>query len=774
MCITERINLITNRINFLRCLTFIVAVCCGLDALAVQAPNPRGSSVAQSNNRSANDSSTVSRVATPRAAARNGVVRPTTQGAVVSNARRGGASVARTAVSGATIRGSNARTGQTVSVGRSATTPNASRAGISRATAVFNDISKIGGGYAACRESYATCMDQFCANANDTYRRCYCSSRYADFRNTENALDEAKTLLMRFEDNNLNAVDKTAAEVNAMYSATIGEAAIKNDTSGAAKILDEIGDLLSGKKKTYTANSASNSLGILSFDITDDVDDIWADGGDSLFSGGGQNLSELEGVDLYNAANKQCMKMISDSCESSAVSNMARSSYSILITQDCNAYQKNIDKKVEGVKQTVRTAEKYLREARLEEYRSHNSADVNECITKVRAAIQNDVACGANYKRCLDYTGAYISQSTGEAIYSPRLFKLPELIKLDGENSDVLRQNDQFDKFLESRKVFAASALDSCRDIQKLVWEEFKRTALIEIAQAQDEKIEEVKMSCVSTMANCYDTQSSALKSFDEKTAKMVGALSIYAAQQMCRDKVSACAALYGNGDSCDFNDDGKLKLTNSSACGLDALVKFVDTVDNIRMADGCETSLKNYATELCTDTTTGKGYPWNCRLMSSGEITKNIEKMAETYCSTNIIEYNFKSVESMIASLVDDISMQIADSLMGQCEEVEGRWLDSTEISGTPDYETTFYRNVYGTSGPRKYENGEEITEYGVCVKNTVKYACEAQNVMTGGAGYAKYNPGNKTCTFSPEWYQFKCEKVLDGYWDNGTCYTK
>ena len=120
---------------------------------------------------------------------------------------------------------------------------------LARATAVFNDISKIGGGYGACRDSYATCMDQFCANANDTYRRCFCSARFTEFRDTEYALDEARQLLQQFEDNSLNAIDKTAAEVNAMYSATVGEAAIKKDTSLAQKTLNEIGDLLSGKKK---------------------------------------------------------------------------------------------------------------------------------------------------------------------------------------------------------------------------------------------------------------------------------------------------------------------------------------------------------------------------------------------------------------------------------------------------------------------------------------------------------------------------------------------
>ena len=444
-----------NRTNIFRCLIAVVTVMGAHNALSVQAPNPRGASMTATNSRGT-DSVTASRATTNRTVARTADARASARGAVVSNALRGGATVGRSAT---TVRSTNARGATNNTAARSAVKPNTARASVARATAVFNDISKIGGGYAACRESYATCMDQFCANANDTYRRCYCSSRYAEFRNTEDALDQAQTLLMRFEDNNLNAVDKTAAEVGAMYSATVGESAIKNDTSAAAKMLDEIGDLLSGKKKTYTANTASTSLGILSLDFSGDINDIWSDGGSSIFSnGGGQNLSDLDGVELYNAANKQCMSIVADSCESSAVSNMARSSYSIMITQDCNAYQKNIDKRVEAVKQTVRTAEKYLREARLEEYRSHNSADVNECISRVRTALTADTACGANYKRCMDYTGAYINQTTGEPIYSPRLFQLTNIITLpgytnSGANMDVLGANPEFNKFLESKKI---------------------------------------------------------------------------------------------------------------------------------------------------------------------------------------------------------------------------------------------------------------------------------------------------------------------------------
>ena len=750
--------MIFNHIGFLRCLVVAVAAVGGFDAMAVQAPNPRGSNVAQSNVRP-NDSDNVSRATTSRAG-----VRSPARGAVVSNAVRGGASVARSASSNAIVRGSNARSTVNVSTARNAMPINNSRVGVARATAVYNDISKIGGGYAACRESYATCMDQFCANANDTYRRCYCSSRFMDFRNTENALDEARTLLMRFEDNNLNAVDKTAAEVNAMYSASVGEAAIKNDTSAAAKILDEIGDLLSGKKKVSNSGY-SNSLGVISLDFSDDIDDIWSDGGNSLFSSGyysgGQNLSDLEGVNLYNAANKQCMNLISASCENAAVANMARSSYSILITQDCNAYEKSIDKKVESVKQTVRTAEKYLREARLAEYRSHNSADVNECITKVRSAVTADAACGANYKRCLDYTGAYINPSTGEAIYSPRLFQLADLINLSGaDGSDILAENEQFNKFLESRKIFANAALDTCRDISKTVWTEFKRTALIEIAQAQDEKIEEVKMSCVGTMTDCYDTQSSALKDFDNTTAQMVGALSAYAAKQMCMEKVTACAALYGNDTPCEF-DQRTGRLLNTTACGLTSLLNFVDSVDTIRIAEGCETSLRNYATELCTPTSGSMGYPWNCRLMNPSDITTNISNMSETYCATNVTG---AETSEIIRQIVNDIDDEVRAMLSDQCDNMGGVWVNQAEASRFPSSQyrslRSYYSAVYG---------GNETTTYGRCMESTTRLLCEAYNI---DSQLTTYDQVNDTCRFSPEWYRTKCVNELGGIWDNTTCY--
>lgn len=774
-------------------------------AIAAQAPNPRGGGASVSSARgdvherdtaTVTSSAAASRAATRRAtapvSARSGsgnvVTAPSSVGArsavrsaTVPGVSRAGVSTVRAANSTA-VRSAVPTASSSVRSATNVSRAAQSRAGTARATAVFTDISKIGGGYATCREAYATCMDQFCANANDTYRRCFCSSRFTDFRQTEAALDEAKTMLLRFNDNNLNAVNLTAAEVNAMYTATAGEQAIKNDTSGAAAMLAEIGDLLSGKKKATLTTTTSSSLGILDLDFSTDIDDIWGDGGgSSIFSSNNSvDMSTLEGQELYSTANKQCLQLINDSCENDAVLNMARSAYNIMITQDCNAYEKKLNSQREQVASTVRTAEKYLREARLEEYREHNSADVNECLDKVRSAMTTDTACGANYKRCLDPSGIYINQNTGEPIYSTRLFELNDSITLNGAN-DVLAQNPNFDSFLESRKMFATSALDSCRDISAMVWEEFKRAAIIEISQAQDVKIEEVRMSCVSTMKECYDTQSGALKSFDDTTAQAAGALSAYAAKEMCKDKVIACAALYGNTDGCKFDGNGhRTKDFNDKTCGLTALLSFVDSVDTVRVAEGCASAIDNYVTELCTPTSGDRGFPWNCRTKEIGDTTNKatgsindslaalIVKFAIDNCSdpTNrAVDFGGlpPQTQLQVQKAITDIEEQLDYQLMEVCEDLDGYWLgvdaDASENMG--DDLGAFYANVYG---------GQKNHKLGRCVENTTMIQCLNYNTDEQ-TPIASYDRARDECTFTDAWYKMKCE-TMNGYYENGVCY--
>ena len=774
-----------------------VAVCIPAVSFGAQAPNPRGAGNAR--NSAVVDGSDVNtsiRRSATTVIARSAALNNRKDKKVVSS-RSANVRAARPVVSGsvqsraATVSGNSAkktaRSATVKSIGKKSSA-NLSRAAKARATAVYNDVTKIGGGYTSCHDAYATCMDQFCANANDTYRRCFCSDRFTGFRDTADALDQALTMLAEFQDNNLNAVDKTAAEVNAMYTASEGEAAIKRDTSASQKLLDNISNILSGKK-SFSRNTGNNSLGVLDFSsFSTDSGDIFSDAdGFSLFGGNSSNLSEAEGKELYNGANKQCVAVTREACPSESMFNLARSAYSILITQDCNIYEKNINAKRESVKETVRTAEKYLRDARLEEYRAHNSADVNACLAKVENAIKQPTACGSNYEKCLDYTGRYISTVTGEPIYSQALFGLNNLIVLNGNTTDVLSANKDFNKFLEEKKIFVTSALDNCRDISDTVWYEFKRSALIQIAQAQDEKIQAVKDSCVATIRECYDKQTGDLNELDSTDFVATGAISAVAARGMCYDRVMACAALYGDPDGCAYDDRSK-KLTTVSGkkCGLQALLTFVDAVDSVKVAEGCQVSLEKYAHELCdpktiTDEDNPEVYPAGCKDTPRAQLRAAIEERARLFCAQDLVfndesntisdssaSFNLDIVNRVIKDLFDELDLVFT---MG-CESMGGIWLDSNAVikPDVSELNQAYYRKYYGVSVKSATDAAKLVkkgngsgSESGWCILDSmVKTQCLDQG--------QQYDEGLNDCILSADWYSNKC-RALGGIYSNSQC---
>ena len=97
------------------------------------------------------------------------------------------------------------------------------------------------------------------------------------------------------------------------------------------------------------------------------------------------------------------------------------------------------------------------------------------------------------------------------------------MIKLSGEvGDDILQQNPDFDRELEKYRTnkYVDPQLDTCRSIADIVWNEFKRTAIIEIAQAQANKIEEINELLDDLAMNIlYDEKSQNADPFWEKTS---------------------------------------------------------------------------------------------------------------------------------------------------------------------------------------------------------------------------------------------------------------
>ena len=546
------------------------------------------------------------------------------------------------------------------------------------------------------------------------------------------------------------------------------------------KLLNSIGDVLSGKK----TQKQSLSLGVLDLSgFGSGNDDIFGASSSSFFGDSTTNMADLEGKALYDNASKQCVEITRASCGSDAMFNLAKSAYSIMITQDCNLYEKNINAKKASVEETVRTAEKYLRDARLEEYRAHNSQDVNERLSKVEAAIKQPTACGENYEKCMDYTGLYVNASTGEPILSQALFKLNSIIVLDG-TADVLKANPEFNKNLESKKMFAQTALDTCRDKADIVWDEFKRAALIRISQAQDDMIQQVKDSCVTTIKECYDTQSGAMKEMDTTKMQSTDAIAAVTARGMCYDRVQACAALYGDPDGCKYDDKTKkLFAVEGKKCGLQSLLTLVDTIDSVKVAEGCEAALTKYAHELC-DEDIGTENPvkyGKCKTMPEEQLRAAMDLRMDTFCAQDLVKndesntiqdqtaFNMNIMNQLIKNIYDELGIQFTAG----CEhdtEFEGTWVSGDELANpNPSILVQeFYQKYYGTKITSVAQIEKlNLKSFGWCVNQSVSTQCDAL-----GEKYATFNASTAECELKDAWYEYTCEKILYGKWQNDKCH--
>ena len=491
-----------------------------------------------------------------------------------------------------------------------------------RSSSMTADMSTVlGTGYTACRDAYFTCMDQFCATANETYRRCVCSSKLTEIQSRERALSQTSSQLQDFKGLNLAVIDKTSAEVKAMVSASEGEAAQEKakDKSDSAKQLSGISEVLSNTKSKALSNQGS-------LDIAGDINQIW----NTTELTGGASIANLTGEALYNAVHAQCSEMVNDACETPAVKTMVTSAYGMYIENDCTLVIGGLDKQLSVANASIRATEKEMKDARLENYDAHNSTSINDCIAQVRKDITANSACGTDYVHCLDITGKYLNYETGEPIYSPEFFQLDSQISLSG-NILTNQTNQSLVMRLNTMREYASRGLNTCRDLSDDVWDEFMRQAITEIYQGQQERIRLVKNECLEVVNKCYDEQNQSLKDFSNVDEKLLLGQRLELSEQMCREKLDTCSNLYGGGTS-----------------GMRELVDAMKNITDQQIAQQCLDTLRDFSKELCAvpGNDTLHSYPYACRVYAPGDqMFANIaECNTQTIAETIIKQINKKT----------------------------------------------------------------------------------------------------------------------------------
>ena len=461
-----------------------------------------------------------------------------------------------------------------------------SRAATTVKTRTFGD------NYNSCRDAYFTCMDQFCANQNETYRRCVCSSKLANIQKQEKLLAQTDSNLKSFEDLNIDVISKNAAEVKAMGSASDGENAVKKDKSTSANTLKNISGVLNDSKKQSLSTGGK-------LDAGGDIKAIWST--TNLI--GGTDIANLTGEALFNAVHSQCSEIVASACASSDLK-MISSAYGMYIENDCSVLQKKLSTQTNAANASIRSTRHKMQDARYENYNVHNSVSINDCIAKVRADITADTACGKDYIHCLDFSGKFLNLTTGEAIYSPDFYQIENQLSLSG---DILKnsKNTSFITMLDKKRVFAKKSLDLCQDDANDVWQEFLRQALVEIYQGQQKRVETVKKECLQIVNECYAKQSESLKNFADKSAQTTVAQTMVLSEKMCTEKLETCSNLYGGGPQ-----------------GLETLIATMTGITDLTIEQSCPELLTSFTRSICavSENDSMHAYPYGCRKYAPGE----------------------------------------------------------------------------------------------------------------------------------------------------------
>lgn len=596
-----------------------------------------------------------------------------------SNSKNARTTVAR---SGTVARSTNARTAKNVNNSRNMTSIVA-RAGDNLSS------TRTGAEYEQCKNTYFSCMDQFCMLKNDDYRRCSCNDRVFQLDEVRGVLEQAGEKLTVFTES-LDVVGMTAAQALAMRTQSEGEAALTDDTSASKVLLQAIMNSIRGEDTTVGGKySDLNSINI-SFDTVNAFG----------MADAGQAIAAYNGNALYSAVYPQCRDAVRADCNDASLQR-AITAYLMAVEQDCNTVQTAIEQTQKKMKAAVREGSAMLDLARVENRQKHNSSDITTCINEVENAILSEQVCGANYHKCLD-NGQFIDVSTGKPIAGVEDFYKLEQMLVFSDGVEVAEQklsknssNRVFVQNFENRvKKFAQPALDKCVENADTVWAEYLDKAMLSIYYAQKSKVAEIKQGCFDFVAGCYMNGDTAITTAMAELAGDAGIVlqpsKVALNAQMCSDYVNSCNNMF----------DGNI------------IAQYIDSIKHTDTLTACRAVVKQ-----CFDKYGGTNYE-NFYYPYSGLFPANSERAPDWFALYEVKYEDGELVQDYKSECAKQLTKITACSDPKMVEEAFGGF-DVAEV--TRDYEDNQYS--YSLSTGASEDGGDEenktFVRYGLFDEN-------------------------------------------------------
>jgi len=391
--------------------------------------------------------------------------------------------------------------------------------------------------------------------------------------------------------------------------------------------------------------------------------------------------------------------------------------------------------------------------------------------------------CGENWIRCLDFTGRFISQTTGDPVMTPYFFQIAEQIQLPDSIVDA-RWNPAtvpVGREINAMRPRAESAMRNCQNDANDAWDFFLRQAVIEIAQEQDNIVRDMKDNCIDAIAQCYDARDvSRLGDIGgtQTAATMTAALAAAATSQMCHERVLMCARLFEPPDG-----DG--------ADGLRILFSFVGSLDNARIEGACRDAVRARMDLICNAPATpvaGRD-PWiACSQQPIGQIVNTINSWAADHCvagahteldgiltrntTPGFYGWDFSGDHSVVGVLMYDLVHRLEMSLSVGCGEdgSAGVWMDASVPIDRDEVYEPWLRTAFGGQMPPVRDG--QLTDFGWCGdQSSERLECVIMDEESGGQGLAVWNRQTRQCNINPAFWEQLCIRTIGGAWHQDQC---
>ena len=315
------------------------------------------------------------------------------------------------------------------------------------------------------------------------------------------------------------------------------------------------------------------------------------------------------------------------------------------------------------------------------------------CKKKISEQLYDPAVCGKDLYKCLDISGQYIDPSTGEAFLSEDLYNITTLLTEPDANSSWSKtaQNEKFVTFLNSKKIFMKSATEQCQDIADTVWKEFLDEALAKIKLAQNAKLEQVRTSCSTLIAECKTSAQESLSDFDARALSTFSVLADTTVNALCAKIETACISLMNasGGGGADWGDG---MTTISASTSYDKILETCSTVGRNCIIQQCKGASGDFA--LCKKYSDQQRRSilnrlacWNDVLAcvkQSGNLDniqdKNLSEIIsnrETYYSNTYENY---TSDTPLLCDGNDVACLITEQIWGNCEHSDGKTITRNE----------------------------------------------------------------------------------------------